>query len=107
MTFHSERPRSRRRNVPRSLQERFLKVNQAVEELSGRLGRSPSPQDVAKHTGLTLEEVLEALEASSAYSLRDLLDRIGIAVVLEQVEHGVFNRAVQARPVAGLGDHLG
>jgi RNA polymerase sigma-B factor len=55
-------------HVPRSLQERFLKVNQAVEQLSGRLGRSPSPGDVAKETGLTLDEVLEALEASSAYS---------------------------------------
>ena len=55
-------------HVPRSLQERFLKINQAVEQLSGRLGRSPSPKDVAEHTGFTLEEVLEALDASSAYS---------------------------------------
>ena len=55
-------------HVPRSLQEHVLTINQAVEQLSGRLGRSPFPQDVAEHTGLTLEEVLEALEASSAYS---------------------------------------
>lgn len=55
-------------HVPRSLQERFLKINEAVEQLSASLGRSPSPDDVAKHTGFTLEEVLEALDASSAYS---------------------------------------
>ncbi len=55
-------------HVPRSLQERFLKINDAVDALSGRLGRSPSPRDIAAHTGMTLEEVLEALEASSAYT---------------------------------------
>lgn len=54
--------------VPRALQERWLKVSQATEVLSGRLGRSPSPKDIAEHTGLSVEEVLEALEASDAYS---------------------------------------
>src|SRR5918997_929044 len=49
-------------HVPRSVQERFLQVNDAMDELSGRLGRSPSPKDVAAHTGLELEEVLEALD---------------------------------------------
>ena len=55
-------------HVPRSVQERFLKVNDAMDRLSGRLGRSPTPKDIASHTGLSVEEVLEALEASSAYS---------------------------------------
>ena len=54
--------------VPRSMQERFLQVNRALGELSGELGRSPTPKDVAEHTGLTLEEVLEALEATAAYA---------------------------------------
>ena len=54
--------------LPRSLQERFLEVNRATEELSGLLGRSPTPADIALHTGLGLEQVTEALEASSAYS---------------------------------------
>ena len=54
--------------VPRSMQERFLQVNKALGELSGELGRSPTPKDVAEHTGLALEEVLEALEASAAYA---------------------------------------
>jgi RNA polymerase sigma-B factor len=54
--------------IPRSLQERFLEVNQAVEELSGQLGRSPTPTDIAGHMGLDVELVVEALEAASAYS---------------------------------------
>lgn len=55
-------------HVPRSLQERSLKVSRAVEKLYGRLGRSPTPKDVARETGFELEEVLEAMDVSSAYS---------------------------------------
>lgn len=55
-------------HVSRSLQERFLRVSDAIDELSGRLGRSPTPRDLAEATGLSLEEVLEALEAASAYA---------------------------------------
>lgn len=55
-------------HVPRSLQERFLKTNAAVDQLSGRLGRSPTVKEIARHTGFSLEEVSEALEASSAYT---------------------------------------
>jgi RNA polymerase sigma-B factor len=54
--------------VPRSLQERCLAVNDAIEQLSGRLGRSPNAKDIAAHMGTELEEVGEALEALSAYS---------------------------------------
>jgi RNA polymerase sigma-B factor len=54
--------------VSRSLQERYLQVSNAIETLTGELGRSPVPRDIAKATGLSLEEVLEALEASTAYS---------------------------------------
>jgi RNA polymerase sigma-B factor len=54
--------------VPRSLQERFLEVNRAIEELWGQLGRSPTVADIAGHTGLGLDEVAEALDASRAYS---------------------------------------
>ncbi|MBA2439187.1 MAG: SigB/SigF/SigG family RNA polymerase sigma factor [Thermoleophilaceae bacterium] len=55
-------------HVPRSVQERFLQVNDAMDELSGQLGRSPTPRDMAKYTGLSVEEVVEALEAATAYS---------------------------------------
>jgi RNA polymerase sigma-B factor len=54
--------------VSRSLQERYLKVSEAIDNLTGELGRSPVPRDIAKATGLSLEDVLEALEASTAYA---------------------------------------
>jgi RNA polymerase sigma-B factor len=55
-------------HVPRSVQERVLVVNRASESLSGRLGRSPTPRDLMEHTGLSMEDVLEALDAASAYT---------------------------------------
>jgi RNA polymerase sigma-B factor len=54
--------------VPRSLQERSMVVTRTVEHLYTHLGRSPSPRDIAEETGFTLEEVLEALDLSTAYS---------------------------------------
>jgi RNA polymerase sigma-B factor len=54
-------------HVPRSIQERVLEVNRAVSELSRSLGRSPSPAELAGATEFTLEEVLEAMEAATAY----------------------------------------
>ncbi len=58
--------------VPRSMQERVLAVNEASDQLSGELGRSPAPKDIAERTGLGLDDVLEALEASTAYSSTSL-----------------------------------
>ena len=55
-------------HVPRSVQERVLVVNKASDTLAGKLGRSPSPRDLAEATGLTMEQVLEALDAASAYT---------------------------------------
>jgi len=54
-------------HVPRGMQERVMQVDGAVKELSLRLGRSPSADQVAAHTGLSIEQVLEAMEAASAY----------------------------------------
>ena len=54
--------------VPRYLQERVMEVNDAVERLATELGRSPTPRDVAEMTGMSLEEVLEAMDAASAYT---------------------------------------
>jgi len=54
-------------HVPRSIQERVLEVNRAVSELSRTLGRSPTPAELASATDFTHEEVLEAMEAATAY----------------------------------------
>ena len=54
-------------HVPRGTQERVLQVGRAVSELSGRLGRSPQPAEVAREIGASTEQVLEAMEAGTAY----------------------------------------
>ncbi len=54
--------------VPRSVQERYLKLSEVTEVLSGRLGRSPTPRDLAEATGYTLDDVIEALDARDAYA---------------------------------------
>jgi RNA polymerase sigma-B factor len=54
-------------HVPRGMQEQVLKINEAVEHLSGELGRSPNPREVADELRLPVEEVLEAMEAGAAY----------------------------------------
>lgn len=54
--------------VPRRLQELSAKVNQTADELTNRLQRSPSVAEIAEELGVTVDEVLEAMESSSAYS---------------------------------------
>ena len=54
--------------VPRRLQELSAKVNSATDELTARLQRSPSIEEVAEYLDTTADEVLEAMESSSAYS---------------------------------------
>ena len=55
--------------VPRSTQEHYLAVKGATDQLSAEIGRSPTPKEIAEQAGLTLEDVMEALEAATrAYS---------------------------------------
>ncbi|WP_188779101.1 SigB/SigF/SigG family RNA polymerase sigma factor [Marmoricola endophyticus] len=58
--------------VPRRLQELRAEVNAATGDLTQDLGRSPTPREVAIHLGLGLNEVVEALESSNAYSTLSL-----------------------------------
>lgn len=54
--------------VPRRLQELSAKVNQATDTLTTELQRSPTVQEIADYLGASVDEVLEAMESSSAYS---------------------------------------
>ena len=54
--------------VPRRLQELSAKVNQATDELTTELQRSPTVEEIARYLDVTVDEVLEAMESSSAYS---------------------------------------
>ena len=54
--------------IPRALQELNVKMSGAVERLTVRLGRSPTIAELATELDATPEQVLEAVEAGSAYS---------------------------------------
>src|SRR5215208_1768916 len=58
--------------VPREIQELNVRLTKVVDELTTKLGRSPSVVELAKETGTSAEQVLEALESSSAYSALSL-----------------------------------
>jgi RNA polymerase sigma-B factor len=53
--------------APRRIQELYLHIGQAVSTLSQELGRSPGIKEIAKATGATEDDVIEALEAGQGY----------------------------------------
>jgi RNA polymerase sigma-B factor len=59
-------------HVPRATQELVLKVSDALGTLPAKLGRAPRPRDLAAAVGASLEEVLEAMEAATAYEAASL-----------------------------------
>jgi RNA polymerase sigma-B factor len=59
-------------HVPRATQELSLKVGEAMGSLPGKLGRSVRPRDVAEVLGVPVEDVLEAMEAATAYEAASL-----------------------------------
>ena len=54
--------------IPRGLQELNAKMSSTIERLTARLGRSPSIAEIAVELETTPEQVLEAMEAGSAYA---------------------------------------
>jgi RNA polymerase sigma-B factor len=52
--------------VPRELQERALVVSRAAGDLTGTLGRPPTANELSEHTGLSVEDVVEARAAGTA-----------------------------------------
>jgi RNA polymerase sigma-B factor len=62
--------------VPRSVAEAERAVNRAIEELTARGGQSPTVPELARHTGLEPDAVLEALRARLA-STAVALDEVG------------------------------
>ena len=58
--------------VPRRLQELRMSITSATAELSQKLGRSPTPQEVAELLEVSVEDVLEGMESSHAYATLSL-----------------------------------
>jgi RNA polymerase sigma-B factor len=59
-------------HVPRATQELVLKVTEALGTLPAKLGRSPRPRDIAEAVDAPVEDVLEAMEAATAYEATSL-----------------------------------
>ncbi len=58
--------------VPRRLQEAGMKVGRTVTEMYQDLGRAPTIREIAERTGLSEEDVLEAMETAHAYTTASL-----------------------------------
>lgn len=64
-------------HVPRSMQERSLVVQSAVEELTEQLGHSPSVAELAERLGWAQEDVVEGLSTRRALGAESLDARRG------------------------------
>jgi len=53
--------------VPRDLQELAVRVERVSDDMARGLGRAPTPDEMAAHMSVTVEQVLEAREAAGAY----------------------------------------
>ena len=58
--------------VPRRLQELRMQIGAATAELTQSLGRSPTPRELAEAIGCSVEEIIEGIESSNAYSTLSL-----------------------------------
>jgi RNA polymerase sigma-B factor len=58
--------------VPRRLQELRMQIGTTTAELTQTLGRSPTPRELASTIGCTIEEIVEGIESSNAYSTLSL-----------------------------------
>jgi RNA polymerase sigma-B factor len=58
--------------VPRRVQELYLVTAEAMDALTNSLGRSPTIAEVAERIGASEEDVVEALEARTAYRLASI-----------------------------------
>jgi RNA polymerase sigma-B factor len=59
-------------HVHRSLQELHLAVCRAVPELSQRLQRTPTAQDIADYLDVQIDDVLQGMQCATAYTARSL-----------------------------------
>ncbi|MGB6058994.1 MAG: sigma-70 family RNA polymerase sigma factor, partial [Microthrixaceae bacterium] len=59
-------------SVRRAVKELLPRVRAAAEELDGKLGHPANPREVAEHLGVSVEEVIEALEAGRWYRATSL-----------------------------------
>lgn len=59
-------------HVPRGAQERAIRVEAAQRTLTARVGRSPTVDELALYLELSVDEVIDSLEASAAHHSKSL-----------------------------------
>lgn len=68
--------------LPRQVRQKAVKLNRAMDELAGNLGRAPTSDEVAEYMGLTREQydaLLSETAVSSLVSFEAVLDSCGNA----------------------------
>jgi len=58
--------------VPRRIKDINIHITRSVEQLTKELDHPPTYEDIAKYTGYTVEEILEAHEALQSYNVVSL-----------------------------------
>jgi RNA polymerase sigma-B factor len=58
--------------VPRRLKDLHVSINRVTEELAQGLGRAPRPSEIAARLSISVDEVLEGLEATASYASQSL-----------------------------------
>src|SRR4051794_3815653 len=58
--------------VPRRLQELRMQITSTTAELTQTLGRSPTPRELSEVIGCSVEDIVEGIESSNAYSTLSL-----------------------------------
>ncbi len=58
--------------LPRGLQELTMKIDSAVDGLAEELGRHPTPTEIAERLDVTVEDVLDGIEAGHVRSTQSL-----------------------------------
>lgn len=89
--------------IPRGLKQTSLLIGQLEQELSQRLGRSPSIHELAVAADLSDEEVIEALDAGRNYTLASLDAPVGD----EGDGRSRIEDVASADDDLGLAEHLG
>src|SRR3954462_13026538 len=80
--------------VPRRLQELRMQITATTAELTQTLGRSPTPRELAEVIGCSVEDIVEAIESSNAYS----------TLSLDSADDGGDNGGVSMLEIMGFDD---
>ena len=93
--------------LPRGLQELTMKIDRAADGLAEELGRHPTPTEIAKSLDVTVEDVLDGIEAGHARATQSLdapsTDEEGSVTLVETLgrTEGGYDRVEAQAAAAG------